>query len=252
MAGNGGRREQSTSEGIAVGRDVRTVRRAKGQPNRVARRLIRRRGTRAAMSMTGVVALGAGSMVASGGIANPSAAAAASPTTNTVQASQPPSWSESGTITSANENVTLPNASWVQQQLANPNLSSSEKTWLDHVPIEEIVSSQPSTGDPVASGGCAARDIVGVTDWSFNTYEGFSTKSYKDQVSSVSHPNYSHTTLPLLWSYQGADQLFEQPVPPATTVETENQGKFQSISPIVLSLTDLCDVYLSMVTIQVP
>lgn len=53
VAGNGGRREQSTSEGIAVGRDVRTIRRAKGQPNRAARRLIRRRGMTSSLVIPG-------------------------------------------------------------------------------------------------------------------------------------------------------------------------------------------------------
>ncbi len=42
MAGNGDRRELSTSEGVAASRDARAVRRAKDQPNRATRRLIQR------------------------------------------------------------------------------------------------------------------------------------------------------------------------------------------------------------------
>ncbi len=55
MAGNDGRYERSTSEGVAGGKDARTVRRAKDQPNRATRRLMQRRGIKQLCRLPGLL-----------------------------------------------------------------------------------------------------------------------------------------------------------------------------------------------------
>jgi hypothetical protein len=116
--------------------------------------------------------------------------------------------------------VMLPTRSWVLQQLARPDLTPSERQWLQSVPVAVENATSATTapaappGDPVAYSDCSIQDVFGVTISSVDTYVGFSTGTYKGQidVTTLSVPHVYITGL------YGPDGLYtwttSQPGPP--------------------------------------
>jgi len=256
VTANSSKRQMSTTGEVVANTGNRTVRAAKGQPNRMTRRLMQRKRVQYFNRIrlrTFVGLLGAGSFV---GVAITAPVASA---TSLGKSIEPPPSSVSGTLTGPVGRMpltvtdTLPGVqAWVQHELKNSTLTAAEKSWIENdLPTDVVITASTedgASGDPIATGGCIAKSIVGVKDWSFTVYQGFSDSGpplYKN-VTNVAPPHYSWTTLPVVWSYQGGQQLYEYPQPPAATVQTENQGKFSTVNPFGVGLTDLCDVTFTM------
>ena len=121
---------------------------------------------------------------------------------------------------------------WVETELALPNLSPQDVTYLNNVPVFVATSTSGSggpvpPGDPVTNGGCTWSNLLGFTLFSYFSYLGFSGNG--THITNVSVPsdvvNITSWSLGLV-SLVGESFVTSSPETGTSTTTAVDQGTF--------------------------